>query len=111
MYKFYTGFESKIKNTGSMDISGYLCMQVHFFNGDEWELADDTVNETSPRAIKAGEQLGLDTIFNGLVITNDLYEFGSGTYRIYAAFCNPDGDVLVCDDESLMEATYEFTVS
>ena len=111
VYKFYTGYESKIKNTGSMDISGYLCMQVHFFNGNEWELADDTVNETSPRAIKAGEQLGLDTIFNGLVNTNDLYEFGSGTYLIYAAFCNPYGDVLVCDNESLMEATYEFTVS
>jgi len=37
--------------------------------------------------------------------------FGSGLYRVYAAFCDPEGDVLVCDDDSLLEASYEFTVN
>jgi hypothetical protein len=109
VFSFYTGFESKIENTGSTNISGYLCMQVHFYSGDEWVSVNDTVNETSPRIINAGEVLGLDTIFNGLVCTNSLGEFGDGTYRVYAAFRDLDGDVLVCDDESLMVATYEFT--
>jgi len=47
------------------------------------------------------------TIYSPLL---DLYH-GSGTYRVYAAFRDPDGDVLVCDDDSLLEATYEFTVN
>jgi hypothetical protein len=46
----------------------------------------------------------------GLVNTNDL-SHGSGTYRVYAAFRDPYGDVLVCDDGSLLEASYEFTVN
>ena len=28
VYKFYTGYESKIENTGTTNISGYLLMQV-----------------------------------------------------------------------------------
>jgi len=54
--------------------------------------------------------LALDTIFNGLVNTSNLSEFGDGTYRVYAAFRDPDGDVLVCDDETVLEAWYEFEV-
>jgi hypothetical protein len=49
--------------------------------------------------------------FNGLVSTSDLSGYGNGTYRVYACFRDPDGNVLVCDDDSLMEATYEFTVN
>ena len=29
---------------------------------------------------------------------------------IWATFRDPDGDVLICDDESLLEAWYEFEV-
>jgi hypothetical protein len=112
VFKFYTGNQSKIENNGSTDIKGYLLMQVQFFNGSAWVVADDTVNETSTRTVNSSEQLGLDTIFNGLVNTSDLLSsFGSGSYRVYACFRDPDDDVLVCDDQSLMEASYEFTVS
>ena len=76
---------------------------------ESWVVADDTINETSPRIINSSDQLGLDTIFNSLVNTNDLGSFGDGTYRVYVAFRNPDGDVLVCDDETEMVTTYEFT--
>jgi hypothetical protein len=114
VYKFYTGYQSKIKNTGSMANNGYLLIQVQFYNTslEEWVVANDTVNETTIRTINSSEQLALDTIFNGLVNTSDLLsEFGSGTYRVYACFRDPDDDVLVCDDQSLMEASYGFTVS
>jgi len=114
------GYQSKIENTGSTRIKGYLLIQVQYYNTSNttWVVVDDTVNESSPRTIKwddpAGQEgqniLALDTIFNGLVNTNDLSEFGDGTYRIYAAFRDPDGDVLVCDDDSLLEAWWEFTV-
>jgi hypothetical protein len=104
--------QSKIKNTGSTNISGYLLMQVQYYNASsrEWVVDNDTVNETTPRTIVSGQQLALDTIFNNLVNTDDLTH-GDGLYRVYAAFRDPDGDVLVCDDDSLLEATYEFTVT
>ena len=70
------------------------------------------MNETSPRTIVSGDVLALDTVFNGQVNTDDLFElFGNGTYRVYACFRDSDGDVLVCDDDSLLEDSYQFTVS
>ncbi|MFO7677834.1 MAG: C25 family cysteine peptidase [Thermoplasmatota archaeon] len=111
VYKFYTGVQSKIFNTGSTNISGYLLIQVEFFSGTQliWVLDNDTINETTPRTINVGEQLALDLIFNGEISTDDLTH-GDGTYRVYAAFRDPDGDVLICDDETLLAAWYEFEV-
>jgi len=83
-------------------------MQVQYLDGEEWKVDHNTVDETLPRTILVGNQLALDTIFNGLVNTNDL-TFGDGLYRVYVAFRDPSGDVLVCDDDSLLEACYEFT--
>jgi len=115
IYRFRTaGNQSKINNTWTTNISGYLVMQVQFYNTtlSTWVVADDTINETTPRTILVGQQLALDHIFNGLVSTSDLItEFGSGTYRVYAAFRDPDGDVLMCSDETELEATWEFTIT
>jgi hypothetical protein len=114
VFKFYTGYESKIDNVGGTNIKGYLLIQVQFYNTtlESWILANDTVNETTMRTINSSDVLGLDTIFNGQVNTSDLLGlFGDGTYRVYAAFRDPDGDVLVCDDESLLEASYEFAIT
>jgi hypothetical protein len=114
VYKFYTGCQSKIVNTGSTNISGYLVMQVHVWNitDEEWVIADDTIHDSSPRTINSGGTLGLDTIFNGNVTTNYLlYYYGNGTYRVYASFCDSDDNVLVCDDDTELVATDEFTVT
>ncbi len=112
IYKFYTGHQSKIKNTGSTNIKGYLLIQVQYYNNSStWIVADDTINETTPRTINSGGQLALDTIFNGKVNTADLSSFGNGTYRIYAAFRDPNGNILKCDDETELVATYQFTIT
>ena len=114
VYKFYTGYESKIENTGSTNFSGYLLMQIQFYDTvlEDWFLVIEPVNESSPRTISIGGKLGLDTIFNGRVETQVLLaERGNGTYRVYAFFRDPDGDVLICDDETLMSDSYEFTVT
>jgi len=121
VYKFYTGCQSKIVNTGSTNIKGYLLIQVQYYNetSESWVVADDTVNESSPRSINWDDPysmeepnlLALDTIFNGLVNTSNLSEFGNGTYRIYTAFRDPDGNILECDDETELVATYEFEVT
>ena len=113
VYKFYTGCQSKIVNSGSTNISGYLVMQVQIWNStdEEWIIADDTIRDASPRTINSGDTLGLDTIFNGNVTTNYLlYYYGNGTYRVYVSFCDSDDNVLVCDDDSELIATYQFTV-
>jgi hypothetical protein len=113
VYRFYTGYQSKIVNTGSTDIQGYLLIQVQYYNSSNntWIMADDTVNESFPRTIEAGGVLALDSLFNGKVNTSNLSSFGNGTYRIYAVFRDHDYNVLVCDDESELIATYEFKIT
>jgi hypothetical protein len=119
VYKFYTGYQSKIVNTGTTSIKGYLLIQVQFYNTTTsmWVVDNDTTNETAPRTIHWNgydtpnmDVLALDTIFNGLVNTNDLAQ-GSGTYRVYVAFRDPNGNILKCDDETELVATYQFTVT
>ncbi len=102
--------QSKINNTGSTNISGYLLIQVQYNNSGNWTVDNDTVNETTPRTINSSEQLALDTIFNGLINTNDLTH-GNGTYRIYATFRDDDGNILQCDDDTLLASWWEFTVT
>jgi len=103
--------QSKIKNTGSVDICGFLFMRIDFYEGGkEWIVDQVVVDEETVRTVGVGEQLALDLIFNGLVSTDDL-ENGDGCYRVYAAFRDEYGDVLVCDDESLLEVSYEFEVA
>jgi len=41
----------------------------------------------------SGPPLALDQFFNGEVDTNDL-SYGNGTYRVYAAFRDPYGNIL-----------------
>ncbi|MDH7506722.1 MAG: PKD domain-containing protein, partial [Candidatus Thermoplasmatota archaeon] len=111
VFSFFTGYESKIVNTGSTSFSGYLLMQVQFNDSGEWVLDSEVVNEISMRTIVVGGQLGLDEIFNEEKVNTGSFSHGSGLYRVYAAFRDPNGNVLVCDDESLLEASYEFTVT
>jgi len=113
VYSFYTGYQSKIENTGSTNFTGYLLMQIEFYNttNSTWILEQEVVNETTTRTINIGSTLALDTIFNPHNVSTSSFTNGNGTYRVYAAFRGPDGDVLVCDDETLLEATYQFTVT
>jgi len=106
VFKFYTGLQSKISNTGETDIKGLLLMQVDYWNGSDWVKDLVVINDSSPRIINKSSELGLDTVFNGLLSTGDL-GFGDGTYRVYACFCDPDGEVLVVD-ETMLEAWWSF---
>ena len=102
--------QSKIVNTGSTDIRGYLLIQVQYLPACEqcdWVVDHDTVNETTPRTINAGQQLALDTIFNGLVNTDDLVH-GAGPYRVYVAFRDPEGNILKTNTGSELKAWWLF---
>jgi hypothetical protein len=102
--------QSKIKNTGSTDIKGYLLIQVQFYNTSQskWLLDNDTVNETSPRTINIGSQLALDTIFNGKIRASNL-QHGTGTYRVYTAFRDPEGNILKTNTGSELKAWWQFS--
>jgi PKD repeat protein len=110
VYKFYTGYQSKIENTGETTIKGYLLMQVQYYNQtmESWIVDNDTVNETTPYIISSSSPLGLDTIFNGQVRASDLTH-GTGTYRVYAAFRDPEGNILNTSDQTKLEAWWQFS--
>ncbi|HIG98985.1 MAG TPA: LamG domain-containing protein, partial [Thermoplasmata archaeon] len=105
--------QSKIKNTGSTNIKGYLLIQVQYYDSGKgvaprWVVDNDTVNETSPRTINSGNQLALDTIFNGKIRASNL-QHGTGTYRVYAAFRDPDGNILKTNDGAELKAWWQFS--
>ncbi|MBE3136674.1 MAG: M28 family peptidase [Thermoplasmata archaeon] len=105
--------QSKIKNTGSTDIKGYLLIQVQFYEtgkgtAPRWVVDNDTVNETTPRTINSGSQLALDTIFNGKIRASNL-QHGAGTYRVYTAFRDPEGNILKTNSGSELKAWWQFS--
>jgi len=104
--------QSKIKDTGSTDIKGYLLIQVQYYDpgkgvAPRWVVDNDTINETAARTITSGNQIALDTIFNGHVRASDLIH-GAGTYRVYAAFRDSDGNILRTNDDMVLEAWWQF---
>jgi len=112
IYKFYTGYESVIKNTGSTNISGYLSIQLQFYcePTDTWVVAYDAVNEDNPRTINASDQLVLDAIFNGLLNVSNI-SYLNGTYRVYVSLKTPDGQVLISDNDEKIEAAYGMKIA
>ena len=111
VYSFYTGYESKLENTGSTNISGYLWIQVEYYMVaiDEWILVNDTIHDESPRTINTNGYIALDTIFNGVINSSKLF-CGNGTYRVNAALRNPDDDILIGSDEATIQGTWQFNV-
>ncbi|VVB59908.1 Uncharacterised protein [uncultured archaeon] len=96
-------------NTGSTNISGFLLIQLQYYNTSQtaWVVDFDAICDF--RVINTSETLGLDTVFNNLVNSDDL-SYGNGLYRVYAALVSPDGEVLVGDGGVRLEASYEFEV-
>jgi hypothetical protein len=105
--------QSKIKNTGSTNIKGYLLIQVQFYetgkgHAPRWVVDNDSINETTPRTIISGSQLGLDTVFNGKIRASNL-QHGAGTYRVYAALRDPEGNILKTNSGTELKAWWQFS--
>ena len=65
-----------------------------------------------------GSVLGLDTIFNAQNVNTSSFSHGNGTYRVYAVFRDPDGNILRASGPAegqseieFIEAWYPFTVA
>jgi hypothetical protein len=116
IFSFYTGYESKIHNTGSTNISGYLTINVEFYNEtlEEW-IEELNVIDESYVVINSSEKLGLDTIFNPEKVNTSSFTHGNGTYRVYAMLTDPYKNILFggnpISSEDDIEAWYEFTVT
>jgi hypothetical protein len=104
--------QSKIKNTGTTTIKGYLLIQVQYYDTGQfpphWITDHDVINETWPRTITSGNQLALDLIFNDMIRASDLTH-GTGIYRVYTAFRDPEGNILRTDDDVELVSWWEFT--
>jgi hypothetical protein len=109
VYKFYTGYQSKIENTDGTNISGYLLMQVQYYDdfSEQWVLDTEVVNQSTRQVVNISEQLGLDQFFNGVIRASDLTH-GPGLYRVYAAFRDPEGNILRTDDDLELVAWWQF---
>jgi len=58
--------------------------------------------------INSSSQLALDTIFNGRIRASDLTH-GAGIYRVYAAFRDPEGNILKTNTGSELKAWWQFS--
>jgi peptidase M28-like protein/PKD domain-containing protein len=112
--KFYTGVQSKISNTGNTNISGYLHVYIEYYNASSGNFSFDRDVLYTPVVINSSEELGIDTLFNGLLNTDDLIH-GNGTYYVYAKLEDPYSNVLIsCFEDGkakYMEASWKFTVT
>jgi hypothetical protein len=104
--------QSKIKNTGTTDMKGYLLIQMQYYCDSlgGWYVADDTIDETTPRTITAGGYLALDSIFNGRVNTSHL-SYGNGSYRVYTALRDLYGNELSTSNGTLLKISYGVRIS
>ncbi|MFH1209287.1 MAG: FG-GAP-like repeat-containing protein [archaeon] len=85
--------KSKIQNTGSYVIQGYLLMKIQKNINGVWQDYQVVVNDLQTgtiRTIQGNSYLALDTIWNPYnVMINQ-----TGNYRVYAALLNGNGQVI-----------------
>ena len=99
--------ESKILNTGSTGIKGYLIMQVQKFTGGAWQVVDTVYN--SLVTIGANSEYTIHDIWNTIGWNTAKNE--SGIYRAYTALTDSFGKILTNDNNENISATYNFSIT
>jgi len=99
--------ESKILNTGSTSLKGYLLMQVQKFTGSAWEVVDTIYN--SLVTIGANSEYTIHDIWN--TISWNTAKNESGIYRAYTALTDSFGKILTSDNGEDITASYNFTIT
>ena len=102
--------QSKINNTGNINVSIYLLLKIQYNNTNEW--VDDTVvyDGTEKIRINTTSLLKLDQYFNDKLNISNLSN-GYGTYRVYAAATDESNVVLKNIYGNNILATFEFNYS
>jgi len=102
--------KSKIQNSESTYINGYLLMKVqkkmeNYF----WQDYQTVINDLETNTVRSIEPYGymaLDLIWN----PNDIIIYEEGDYRVYAALLDSMGNIINTNLGPL-EDTYEFKVN
>ena len=98
--------ESVIRNTGTIDIDGYLVMKISEVAGPEDKVVVNNAATGTMRTIPAGGDLALDIIWadaGSYTVTK------AGTYHVYAALLDKD-DKVIETASGIMGGLYQFTV-
>ena len=99
--------KSQIINNGTINITGYLFMDVEQFLGNSWQGYQMVYEDTLPRTIPANNVQALDTIWNNYNISiND-----PGKYRVHAEFRDAYGGEPIQTTTGLLNNYWEFNVS
>ena len=99
--------ESKILNTGSTDIKGYLLMQVQRFVSGTWQVVDTLYN--SLETIAANSEFITYDLWNSVGWNTAKSE--TGLYRAYTALTDALGNVLMNDDGENISAAHNFNIT
>ncbi|NOR84864.1 hypothetical protein GQ473_01995, partial [archaeon] len=99
--------ESKLLNTESTTVQGYLIMQVQQFVSGTWSVVDTVYN--SLKTIVSNSELTIHDLWNSIGWNTEKNE--SGLYRVYAAFRDPFGNVLKNDNNENISSVYEFNIT
>lgn len=105
--------ESGIMNKGPTNGSISILLKVDYWNNtnSSWENEFITLDDISERFLQGNESyIALDQFFNGKYNSSENFTHGDGTYRVYAAVTDPNDNVLVNFNGSLIETSYNFTV-
>ena len=100
---------SRIINTGTTNISGYLLMQVQ--KNDTGEIIATQINDTSTgtkRVINSGDYLNIGSIYNQNPWNADSQT--TGYYKIYVALTDSNENVLTDDAGEPINKSYVFVV-
>lgn len=100
--------QSKIVNRAT-NSSFYLLMKVEYWNGTNWTLKNNIINDSSSRRLQSGETLPLDFVWNPMSwnTANNV----SGTYRVYIAATDDRDNILRNINGSLVQAFYNFSIN
>ncbi len=102
--------ESKLTNTGSYNLTGYLLMRIQQYSGGTWnDYGIPVVDDWVPRTIIPGNSLDISAVW----VSNGAWDTDShdgGLYRVHSSIRNPDSGILTDTNGYNIEATYNFTI-
>jgi len=91
-------------------------MKVQYFDSSSTAWVDDGIVHNSSVAVEvnntpdSGNVIKLDSYFNGRWNVTANASNGDGTYRVFAALTDNNGETLVNVDGGILNASYNFTI-
>ncbi len=98
--------QSKIVNNGTTNSTFRILMKTQYNNSGTW--IDEDVVYNSSHTLTTSNQIKLDTLWNPTNYAASSLDNGNGTYRVWAAITDPNGNILNNTNGTQILATYNF---